>query len=144
MVTWVDTRGGKIDIYARLFDSSGNPKTSRVKVNSDNVSAEHWEPVIGSDSNGNYLIAWGDNRNEPSIYYQKFDSAGTQVGTNVKLSQDGVSGFKDNPALSVKENGEFAKKISLINGENEIVFEAVSREGKKTRLVRKVKAEVSN
>ena len=107
MIAWVDTRGGKIDIYARLFDSSGNLKTSRVKVNSDNASVEHWEPVIDSDSNGNYLIAWGDDRNEPSIYFQKFDIAGTQVGTNVKLSQDGVSGFKDNPALSVKENGDF-------------------------------------
>jgi hypothetical protein len=107
MVTWVDTRGGIIDIYARLFDPSGNPKTSRVKVNSDNISAEHWEPVIGADSNGNYLVAWGDDRNEPSIFFQKFDSTGAMVGSNIKLSQDGVSGFKDNPALSVNENGDF-------------------------------------
>ncbi|MCJ7498372.1 MAG: T9SS type A sorting domain-containing protein, partial [candidate division Zixibacteria bacterium] len=107
MIAWVDTRGGKIDIYARLFDYSGSPKTSRVKVNSDNVFAEHWEPVIDADSNGNYLVAWGDDRDEPSIYFQKFDSAGAIVGSNVKLSQDGVSGFKDNPALAVKENGDF-------------------------------------
>jgi hypothetical protein len=107
MVTWVDTRGGKIDIYARLFDSSGNPKTTRFKINSDDGSAQHWEPDIDADSNGNYLVAWGDNRNEPSIFFQKFDSTGAMIGSNIKLSQDGVSGFKDDPALSVKENGDF-------------------------------------
>ncbi len=46
--------------------------------------------------------------------------------------------------VSLNQNGEFDKKISLINGENEIVFEAISREGKKTRLVRKVTAEIAN
>jgi len=46
--------------------------------------------------------------------------------------------------VNLGQNGEFDKKISLVNGENEVIFEAISREGKKTRLVRKVKAEVAN
>jgi len=97
-----------MDIHARLFDSSGNPKTAQLKVNSDDVLAEHWEPEIDSDTSGNYLVIWGDYRDEPSIYSQKFDSTGTKAGPNMKLSQEGITGFKDNPAISVKENGDFA------------------------------------
>lgn len=108
LLTWVDTRGDKMDIYARLFDFSGNPKTSRIKVNSDDLSAEHWEPKIDADTAGNYMVVWGDNRAEEAIYFQKFDSAGLKVGLNIKLSQEGITGFKDNPALSIRENGDFA------------------------------------
>lgn len=44
--------------------------------------------------------------------------------------------------VNLKENGEFAKKVNLDNGENEVTFEAVSRNGKKTRITRKVKVEL--
>jgi len=44
--------------------------------------------------------------------------------------------------VNLKENGEFSQEISLTNGDNEIVFEAISRTGKKTRLIRKQKAEI--
>lgn len=107
MITWVDTRGGKVNIFTRLFDSTGNPKTSPFKVNSDTSSAQHWEPKIDSDTMKNYTIVWGDYRNEPAIYFQKYDSTGTAIGSNTKLSDNGVQGFKDNPALSVRANGDF-------------------------------------
>ncbi|HVP36655.1 MAG TPA: FlgD immunoglobulin-like domain containing protein [Terriglobales bacterium] len=107
MITWVDTRGGKVNIFARLFDSAGNAKTSFFMVNSDTDSAQHWEPKIDSDTMRNYTIVWGDYRNEPAIFFQKYDSTGTSIGTNTKLSENGVQGFKDNPALSIRENGDF-------------------------------------
>jgi len=44
--------------------------------------------------------------------------------------------------VSLKENGEFSKKINLINGENEIIFESINRKGKKTRVVKKYKVEI--
>jgi len=46
--------------------------------------------------------------------------------------------------VSLNQNGEFDKRISLVDGENEIVFEAISRKDKKTRLIKKVKVEVPN
>jgi cytoskeletal protein RodZ len=50
--------------------------------------------------------------------------------------------YINNEIVNLKENGEFSKKTGLINGENEVVFEAISRTGQKTRLVRKQKAEI--
>ncbi len=107
MLTWVNTRGGKVSIFARLFDPAGNPGTSPFKVNTDAGSAQHWEPKIDSDTMRNYTIVWGDYRIEPAIFFQKYDSTGTALGSNTKLSDNGVQGFKDNPALSVRENGDF-------------------------------------
>jgi len=107
MITWVDTRGGKVNIFARLFDAAGSAKTYLFKVNSDTGSAQNWEPKIDSDTMKNYTIIWGDYRNEPAIYYQKYDSIGTAIGSNAKLSDNGVQGFKDNPSFSIMPNGDF-------------------------------------
>jgi cytoskeletal protein RodZ len=44
--------------------------------------------------------------------------------------------------VNLKENGEFSKKVSLLNGENEVIFEAIRRNGKKSRIIRKIKVEL--
>lgn len=46
--------------------------------------------------------------------------------------------------VSLEETGEFHQKIRLIPGENEIVFEVLNRRGQKTRLVRKVNAQITD
>lgn len=49
-----------------------------------------------------------------------------------------ASFFVDGEIVSLNENGEFSKRLNLERGENEIVLEAVSRRGKKTRIIRKI------
>jgi hypothetical protein len=122
MITWVDTRAGKVNIFARLFDTAGNAKTSPFKVNSDTGSAQHWEPEIDSDTMKNYTIVWGDYRNEPAIYFQKYDSAGTAIGSNTKLSDDGAQGFKNNPSLSLMPNGDLTSVWSDHRGNSYDIY----------------------
>jgi len=64
-----------------------------------------------------------------------------QVDFVGKTDKD-ASLYINNEIVNLKENGEFSKKINLINGENEIIFEAQNRTGQKTRVIRKQKAEI--
>lgn len=46
--------------------------------------------------------------------------------------------FINGQIVNLSEKGEFVKKVSLVDGENEVVVEVVNRQNQKTRLARKV------
>lgn len=66
-----------------------------------------------------------------------------EIDVTGKTGKD-VSLFINGEIINLGENGEFKKKIVLFKGENEIIFEAVSRKGQKTRLIRKVKVQTAD
>lgn len=68
IITW-ESEGQDSDnygIYARKYDSSGNPISAEFPVNTE-VSNSQRRPTIANDANGNFTIAWqsydqdGDN-----------------------------------------------------------------------------------
>lgn len=66
-----------------------------------------------------------------------------EIDVTGKTGKD-VSLYINGEIINLGENGEFNKKITLFPGESEIVFEAVSRKGKKTRLVRRIKVQTAD
>jgi PKD repeat protein len=66
IITWEETRLDQIpendDIFARIFDSTGNPLTNEYRVDQDTGTNEAGEPVIATDGNNNFIIAWPDYR----------------------------------------------------------------------------------
>jgi len=107
MIVWVNTRSNNEDIYARWFNQSGAPLKPDMQVNTDPGSAPQWDPTIDSDSLGFYIVAWGDYRDEPAIYDQRYDTTATRQGPNFKISDPGVLGNKQKVSLSVKRDGNY-------------------------------------
>jgi len=66
IIAWEETRLDQIpendDIFVRIFDSTGNPLTNEYRVDQDIGTNEAGEPVIATDSNNNFIIAWTDYR----------------------------------------------------------------------------------
>jgi len=50
--------GSKYGIYARLYDSDGNPRTAQeFRVNEETQYSQR-QPAVGMDKNGNFAVAW--------------------------------------------------------------------------------------
>lgn len=115
IIVWNDTRPPGMDnaddIYMQIYDKFGNRVGVNQKVNDDMIllSLQH-TPKISSDSLGNFVIAWNDDRitsqgNE--VFIQKFSINGSKIGTNFRITQSSVNFTKGLSSLDIKQNGEF-------------------------------------
>jgi hypothetical protein len=68
-------------------------------------------PSIAEDSDGNYVIAWGDQRNgwDCDIYAQRYSSEGVALGNNFRVNDQlgSVALLWSGPSLAVDKNGNF-------------------------------------
>ncbi len=107
-----------IDIYARLFNTSGVPLGNEFLVNTGtNVCAN---PALATASDGSYIITWGQKdtailNNGWDIYARSFSSAG--VGGAVQL-------------VNTQQYGDqYAPKISSIGTEYLVVWTSLGQDG---------------
>ncbi len=83
-----------IDVYVRVFNSSGVPLGPAVKVNDEIIPTWNGQPDIGKDENGNLLIAWSDFRDNTSefhpytyaIYGQMVNHRLEKLGKNFRIN----------------------------------------------------------
>jgi hypothetical protein len=102
VIAWEDYQDGRFDIYAQRFDSSAVALGSNFRVNSN--ARVNRSPEIGMDGNGNYIIAWQQNKN---IYAQRYFSTGETLGDNYQVTKvvDDIGVI--NPAISRNDKGDF-------------------------------------
>jgi hypothetical protein len=85
IVTWVDENNGSGSgehIFARRYDSAGNPLGGQFSVDSgSNISVTAQPPAIAVDSNDNFIIAWSFS--DRTLFLRRFSSAGGPLGTQV-------------------------------------------------------------
>jgi predicted 3-demethylubiquinone-9 3-methyltransferase (glyoxalase superfamily) len=96
------------DIYAQRYLNDGTPLGSNFKVNDDSVYALQDCPSITIDGNGNFVIAWQDERNgDWDIYFQRYNSDGTPLGNNSRVEDSTASEYQWNPSISSDGDGNF-------------------------------------
>jgi hypothetical protein len=104
----VDERYGP-NIYAQRYSSDGTPLGNNILVNDDTNNRTQREPSIAADKNGNFVIAWLDNRKNNSVwrlYLQRYDSTGMAIGINLPIDSNVFSLFQQrNPDIAYGENG---------------------------------------
>lgn len=108
VAVWTDYRNANdADVYAQLFDKSGNKVGPNFRVN-DTTSQSQDNPVIAMDTAGNFVIAWSDYRNgDKDIYAQRYNASGSPIGSNFMVNDDGTNVYQDYPAISMDEAGNF-------------------------------------
>jgi len=109
VITWmsyIDPYGH--DIFARRYDSDGNPVGDEFQVNTY-ATAHQGDPSIAMNSNGNFVITWhsyGQDGDSWGVYARRFDSEGIpqedefQVNTTTASSQQ-------NPSVAMDLAGNF-------------------------------------
>lgn len=91
MIMWAtDLTYSETTVYARLFDSFGNPQGSEIIVSEPGHNLTSFGPgkQIAVDGDGNYCVTWsGISTNYISnIYIQLINSTGQKIGTNTTVN----------------------------------------------------------
>jgi hypothetical protein len=97
------------DVFARRYDSNGNPAGSEFRVNTF-TSGDKILPAIGMDDTGDFVIAWEsqyqDSDNSKGIYARRYDSSGNPAGSEFRVNT--YTAFtQENASVSVNSQGNF-------------------------------------
>jgi len=98
----------KPDIWAQQYLSDGTALGSNFMVNDDGGYTDQTYPAITVVPNGDFIIAWQDNRNgDWEIYLQPYLSNGTAVGANLKIVDSLSTAYQLETSISSDKRGNF-------------------------------------
>lgn len=102
VVIWFDEKNLKTNLHGKIFSADGTPEYSLVGVN-DWPGTCGAPPAIAADANGNFIIAWQDERNgHADIYSQCYDSQGNKIGVNYRVNTDKTQKYQGTPAVALR------------------------------------------
>lgn len=96
------------DIYFQRYDASGIAQGANVKVNSYTTDIQN-VPDIAVADDGKFIVVWESNAEDGSgygIYGQRFDAAGTTLGTAFKVNST-TAGNQWLPSVAAASDGSF-------------------------------------
>jgi hypothetical protein len=108
IVTWQKTELGNFDIYAQLFDTSGNKINEAFCVNTYTTSGQY-NPKIEMNSKGDFIITWCSNNqdgDDKGIYCQRYDSYGNPIGNEFRVNTTTI-GSQIRQSADMDETGNF-------------------------------------
>jgi hypothetical protein len=90
VVAWesFEQDGDQNGIFARLFDSSGQPRSDQFQVNTYTIG-DHVQPQLCCDSGGSFVVTWtdyGQDGGYGGIFAQRFTSGGQPAGTEFQVN----------------------------------------------------------
>src|SRR5262249_49144783 len=101
-----------------------SPQSPELRANSY-TSGDQQQAVVASDATGNFVIAWTssghDGRGGTDIYAQRFNAAGTKLGTEFLVNSDFAEN-EFNPAIAMDDNGDFVIAWSSLGGSGYDVY----------------------
>lgn len=102
IVAWSsDESGGIPEIYARRFDSNGNPLGAEFPVNSD-TTYKRQLPAVALAPDGRFLVVWegdGEDLSSFGVLGQMYNGDGTKSGAPFVVNQT-TAGAQHSPAVT--------------------------------------------
>jgi hypothetical protein len=111
VVTWedYDDVGGDRDIWARRFDSAGNPLAAQFRVNSY-VTGLQLRPSVGVDSIGGFLVSWWDaddlDGSGRGVWARQFAANGVAATADFRVNTY-TTGYQSFPSVGGGGPGDF-------------------------------------
>jgi subtilisin-like proprotein convertase family protein len=121
LITWYpwDSRNqNDINIYARRYDSNGNPVGEEFQVNTS-TDNDHFSPSVEALNDGGFLITWQsgfyiyasngrgvEDFSNMEVYARRYDSNGSPVGDEFQVNTY-TDDFQGIPSVVVLEDGDF-------------------------------------
>lgn len=119
MIVWGDFRGSQgFEIFARLFEASGQPKGPAFVV-PGNPGGHQILPQVAADEQGHFVVVWqgglftggsvpalGGDGDGPGVFAQRFDRNGARLGSSFRLSRT-RAGDQLTPNVAMASDGSF-------------------------------------
>lgn len=110
LVVWQNTMDGNSDLYVQKIDQNGNKLWANdQKVNLDDVLVNQRNPALETDSSGNIIVSWEDDRNGNwDIYAQKLGPGGNRSWvSDARVDSDNTGSDQLQPVIKVLNNDDF-------------------------------------
>lgn len=107
IVVWDREAASNLDVRARLLDSSGIPISTDFPVNSY-TTAGQFNPDVSRSREGSFTVVWNGvgSGDDSGIFGQRFDAAGTAVGTQF-LVNTYTSSSQQQPRIAMDASANF-------------------------------------
>ncbi|MEQ1762822.1 MAG: peptidoglycan DD-metalloendopeptidase family protein [Pyrinomonadaceae bacterium] len=110
IVAWHSSQqdGSGFGVYARRYDTSGNPIGSEFQVNTFTANNQ-FVPRIGRDATGSFTIVWESQNQDGSgygIYGQRYNASGVSLGSEFRINTTTANDQHD-PFIAMEPNGTF-------------------------------------
>ena len=107
VATWNSNNPAADGIYARLFNSAGNPVGADLKVSTSPVVTSDYQGVTKL-ANGDFVIVWsaGPDADGFGVFAQRFDATGTKVSAEFQINTT-TSNIQDLPSITALSDGGF-------------------------------------
>ena len=119
VVTWLVSESGVYypKLYAKNYDSSGNPIVSEYKVNIDTSPNDSYErqPSVAMDANGNFAITWtaSDYEGQRNIFMQYYHDSDGDGEPDILEPCSPVSIFDDIPVNNTTSGNQSSPSIAM-------------------------------
>jgi hypothetical protein len=108
IIVWSDYRNRNWDIYGQRIGVNGEPIGSNFKINNESGTYAQHTPRVAAFPDGGFVVVWYDNRSgHDDIYGQRYDASFTQLGTNLKLSDDPGTSRQAFPSVATDGSRRF-------------------------------------
>ena len=119
-----DGSGGH-GIYGQIYDASGNVVKSEFLINTHTSNDQHYASVASLDDGG-FFVTWqseGQDGSKKGVYGQRFDSAGTKVGSELQINST-TNNDQERPSVTTLTDGKLvvAWSSDAQDGDNKGVF----------------------
>ena len=138
------------NVFARRFDSAGNPLGAQFQVNTY-TGYRQYLPAVAADSAGDFVVAWSSRGQDGSglgVFARRFDSAGNPQGGDLQVNTftSGDQGYPGGPDVTLDGTGNFvvvwdgygAGNSSGVFGQRFLASGALTLAGKKLLITNKV------
>jgi len=112
IVAWTNNTDSSLrnEVVARTFDSTGQPISGRISVNSA-TALDQFAPSIAVFSDGRFVVSWVDGSNTTHPIYweiraQVFSSTGEKLGDEIAVNTQS-SGHQTAPEIAILSDHQF-------------------------------------
>jgi len=110
VVVWhSDGPGDTYGVFARRYDSAGDPLGAEFRVNSYTPSRQ-WRPSVAADPSGNFVVVWSSEApqdgSQDGIFGQRYDSGGEALGGEFQVNSY-TTDRQRYPSMAADASGNF-------------------------------------
>jgi hypothetical protein len=122
VITWQSNGqdGSETGVFARMYDSDGNPLDDEFQVNSY-TTGEQQSPGVAMNTSGDFVIAWNSyyqNGSYRDVYAQMYSSSGNKVGNEFRVNTY-TDGRQGGGRVAMNADGHFVILWNSLNQVND-------------------------
>ena len=101
--------GNNYNIFARIYDSSGDTQSAELQINSSYITHIQQFPSVAMDADGDFVVTWQSDRQDGDAYgvfSRKYNSSGVAQDVEFQVNTY-TAGSQTYPSIATDSDGDF-------------------------------------